>query len=379
MNLTKASAGPQRHAISFRPAFSCRLEPARLLRRSTSAGRSPFASLDAYAPGAPLRVYPAAGQRRPRAPRETRLARHKDDWQVQPGVSLSFGAALRLAELLSRLPTTSRRGCRSPTRRAARKRTSFAPASALNDRSGPVAIARCPAFAARRPHAVRDRNPGYPDPFASAAVAAVAAAEHRKLRRPTADSADVAVQRRRGSPAAEDHDPLGRYTGARGYRTFRFAPTSTRRCRRSTSRAPTSPTAPSGQIESTGRRRPISLQMTLRGRVTRWSTARCSTRGAGRTTTPTHCVVSGQRLRFGRRMGARTSIARIFLLLGRVSPQGGSRPGVGISWNSGAPYTETLGADVYKNGADARGWPACPVTAWRAMATRRSICVSPAT
>jgi len=39
-----------------------------------------------------------------------------------------------------------------------------------------------------------------------------------------------------------------------------------------------------------------------------------------------------------------------FLLLGRVSPGKLLDLGVGITLNSGSPYTETLGQDIYNNG-----------------------------
>ena len=94
----------------------------------------------------------------------------KDDWQVRPGLSLVVRPALRLAELLSR----------QQQRRAARSRWRIAPGNkktnvlragvgVFNDRSGPVVIAD---VLHSQPGGLIEyviTDPGYPDPFASAA------------------------------------------------------------------------------------------------------------------------------------------------------------------------------------------------------------------
>ena len=49
-----------------------------------------------------------------------------------------------------------------------------------------------------------------------------------------------------------------------------------------------------------------------------------------------------------------------FLILGRVSPGTIVDLGIGLSLNSGAPYTETLGGDVYDNGRGRARPPGVP-------------------
>jgi hypothetical protein len=110
------------------------------------------------------------------------------------------------------------------------------------------------------------------------------------------------------------------------------------------------------QIESTGRQDGDSLQATLRGRMTRWfngqiqyTLSRADNDTNGIAAFPANDYdLSGEwaRADFDRR--------HRFLLLGRVSPGLFVDLGVGLSMNSGAPYTETLGDDLYHNG---RGRP----------------------
>jgi hypothetical protein len=148
------------------------------------------------------------------------------------------------------------------------------------------------------------------------------------------------------------------YTGARGYHLFR-------------SRDINAPLPPLylarpdpaygviGQVESTGRQNSDSLAVTLRGRVTRWfngqmqyTLSRVYNDTNGIASFPANDYdLSGEwaRADFDRR--------HRFLLLGRVGAIKVIDLGVGLTLNSGAPYTETLGGDVYNNGR----WRARPL------------------
>src|SRR5262249_42116689 len=105
------------------------------------------------------------------------------------------------------------------------------------------------------------------------------------------------------------------------------------------------------QVESTGRQRSDSLGLTLRGRPTRWfngqmqySWTRVYNDTNGIAAFPANDYdLSGEwaRADFDRR--------HRFLLLGRLSLDVVDL-GVGLTMNSGGPYTETLGGDPYNNG-----------------------------
>ena len=72
--------------------------------------------------------------------------------------------------------------------------------------------------------------------------------------------------------------------------------------------------------------------------------------------------------------GHQASDSLAVTLRGRVSAVKVVDLGVGVTLNSGGPFTETLGGDVYNNAADARGRPALDATRSTATASRRSIC-----
>ena len=140
------------------------------------------------------------------------------------------------------------------------------------------------------------------------------------------------------------------YTGARGYHLFR-------------SRDINAPPPPYiarpdpnfgvvREIESDGRQESDSLQITLRGKMTRWfngqaqyTLSRVYNDTNGIASFPANDYdLSGEwaRADFDRR--------HRFLVLGRVSPGAIVDLGIGLSLNSGGPYSETRGGDVYDNG-----------------------------
>jgi hypothetical protein len=104
------------------------------------------------------------------------------------------------------------------------------------------------------------------------------------------------------------------------------------------------------------------MQLTLRGRVTRWfdgqmqyTLSRVYNDTSGITAFPANDYdLSGEwaRADFDRRHRA--------LLIGRVTAVRWVDLGVGLTMNSGNPYNETLGADVYNNGRGQARPPGVP-------------------
>jgi hypothetical protein len=220
----------------------------------------------------------------------------------------------------------------------------------FNDRSGPVVIAD---ILHSQPGGLTRyviTNPGYPDPFASATAASQPPSIVQL-------APDVQIPQTLQYSVGLDHQLLKTttlsltYTGARGHHLFRSRDIN----------APLPPfyllrpTAAYGvvrQVESTGRQESDSLALTLRGRVSRWfngqmqyTLSRVYNNTNGIASYPANDYdLSGEwaRADFDRR--------HRFLLLGRVSPGKLVDLGVGLTLNSGAPYTETLGQDIYGNG-----------------------------
>jgi hypothetical protein len=194
-------------------------------------------------------------------------------------------------------------------------------------------------------------NPGYPDPFSSTAAAAAQPPSIVQL------APDVQIPQTLQYSVGIDHQlqkattVSATYTGARGYHLFRSRDVNAPQPPRYAAR-PDPTYGVVRQIESTGRQESDSLQITLRGRVTRWfngqmqyTVSRADNETNGIAWFPANDYDSSgewARADFDRR--------HRFLLLGRVSPGSFVDLGVGLSMNSGAPYTETLGQDVYNNG-----------------------------
>ena len=320
--------------------------------RSNFGGTFAFASLDAYALGRPYAFTQQQGNGDLALLEKQVGAYIKDDWQVQPGVSLSFGLRYDWQNYFHDTNNFAPRLSVAYAPGNKKSNVFRAGVGVFNDRSGPVAIAD---VLHSRPGGLTRyviENPGYPDPFASAAVAASQPPSIVQL------APDVQIPQTLQYSVGVDHQLQKTttlsvaYTGARGYRTFR-------------SRDVNAPLPPLylarpdlaygavRQIESTGRQETDSLQMTLRGRVTRWFNGQMQYTWS-RAYNDTNGIASFPANDYDLAAEwARADFDRThrFLLLGRVSPQGAFADlGVGISWNSGAPYTETLGADVYKNG-----------------------------
>ena len=106
------------------------------------------------------------------------------------------------------------------------------------------------------------------------------------------------------------------------------------------------------EIESSGRQRSNALELMLRGNVTRWfngqmryTLSRTLNNTDGISWFPANDYdLSGEwgRANFDRR--------HRFFLLGRIDAGHLVNVGVALSLNSGAPYSETLGQDLFNNG-----------------------------
>jgi len=310
-----------------------------------------FSSLDAYVHGTPYAFTQQQGNGDLALLEKQVGAYIKDDWQLGGGVSL--GAGLRYDwqnyfhddnNLVPRVSIAFAPGD---------KKTNVIRAGIgmFNDRSGPVVIAdvlhSLPGGLTR--YVIT--NPGYPDPFAAAGAAAAPPPSVVRL------ASDVQIPQTLQYSLGLDHQLRKTtalsltYTGARGYHLFRSRDVN----------APlppfylTRPDAGYGsirQVESTGRQQSDALSVTLRGHVTRWfngqmqyTLSRVDNDTSGITSFPANDYdVSGEwaRADFDRR--------HRFLVLGRVTATKVMDLGVGLTLNSGSPYTETIGQDVFNNG-----------------------------
>jgi len=274
----------------------------------------------------------------------------KDDWQAKSGLSLSFGLRYDWQNYFH-----------DTNNFAPRFSLAYAPGNkktnvlrlgigVFNDRSGPAVIADVlhsqPGGLIK--YVITD--PGFPDPFASAKVAASQPPSIVRL------APDVEIPQTVQYSAGLDHQLQKSltlsltYTGARGYHMFRSRDVN----------APPPPfylTRPDPaygvvrEVESNGRQQTDSLQVTLRGKVSRWFNGQMQyslsrgfndTNGIGSFPANDYDLTGEwARADFDRRhrlnLIGRTGLKVIDL-------------GVALSMNTGGPYNETLGFDPYNNG-----------------------------
>ncbi|MCU1383246.1 MAG: hypothetical protein JWL71_1943 [Acidobacteria bacterium] len=319
--------------------------------RSNFGGTFSFASLDAYAAGKPYAFTQQQGNGDV-ALLEKQVGTYiKDDWQAGAGLSLSFGLRYDWQNFLH-----------DNNNVAPRMSVAFAPGhtktnvlragvGVFNDRSGPVVIAD--VLHSQPGGLIRYviTNPTYPDPFASPGAAASVPPSIVRL------ASDIQIPQTLQYSVGLDHQLQKTltlsltYTGARGYHLFR-------------SRDVNAPLPPLylgrpdpaygaiREVESTGRQQTDSLQATVRGKVSRWFNGQMQytlsrgyndTNGIGSFPANDYDL-SGEwaRADFDRRhrfnLLGRTTVFKIFDL------------GMGLAMNSGGPYNETLGLDLFNNG-----------------------------
>ncbi|MEO8679550.1 MAG: TonB-dependent receptor [Vicinamibacterales bacterium] len=309
-----------------------------------------FAGLNAYTAGRPYSFTQQQGNG-DLALLEKQVGTYlKDDWQVGPALSLAYGLRYDWQNYFH-----------DNNNVAPRLSVAYAPGGkktnvlrfgvgVFNDRSGPVVIAD---VLHSRPGGLTRfviTDPSYPDPFASA-VAAPQPPSIVQL------APDVRIPQTLQYSAGVDHQLTKAttlsvtYTGTRGNHLFRSrdvnAPLPPLYLAR-----PNPAYGAIRQVESDARQASDQLAVTLRGRVSKWfngqmqyTLSRVDNDTNGVSWFPANDYDwSGE---WGR---ADLDRRHKFQLFGRVSVVKAIDIGVSMTANSGAPYTETIGGDIYNNG-----------------------------
>ncbi len=318
--------------------------------RTNFGGTFYFSGLDTYAGGKPYAFIQQQGNG-DLALLEKQLGTYiKDDWQVRPGFSLGLGLRYDWQNYFHDNNNFAPRFSLAYAPGDKKTNVLRAGIGVFNDRSGPVVIADVLHSQPGGLIKYVISNPGYPDPFASAAAAASQPPSIVQL------APGVQIPQTVQYSVGLDHQLQKTtmlsltYTGARGYHMFRSrdinAPLPPLYVAR-----PDSTYGVVRQVESTGRQQTDSLQVTLRGKLSRWfngqmqyTLSRAYNDTNGIASYPANDYdLSGEwaRADFDRR--------HRFLLLGRTSLRVVDL-GMGITLNSGGPYTETLGLDPFNNG-----------------------------
>jgi hypothetical protein len=328
--------------------------------RSNFGGTFYYSGLDTYTSGKPYAFIQQQGNG-DLVLLEKQLGTYiKDDWQARSGLSLSFGLRYDWQNYFHDNNNVAPRF--SVAYAPGNKKTNVLRAGigVFNDRSGPVVVADVLHSQPGGLIKYVVSNPGYPDPFASAAAAASQPPSIVRL------APDVQIPQTVQYSVGLDHQLQKAltlsltYTGARGFHIFR-------------SRDINAPPAPFylarpdpaygvvRQVESIGRQETDSLQITVRGKLSRWFNGQMmyvlsrgynDTNGIGSYPANDYDL-SGEwaRADFDRRHRVN--------LLGRTGLKLFDL-GIGLSMNTGGPYNETLGLDLYKNGRGRARPPGVP-------------------
>ena len=314
--------------------------------QSNIAGTFYFADLASYAAGRPYAFIQQQGNGHVVLLEKVLGLYLKDDWQATPHLTASAGLRYDWTNHFHDHSNFAPRG--SLAYAPGHKATVFrVGAGVFYDKPGPAPYGD---VLASRPGGLRRivlTDPGYPDPFANGGAAPppsiVQFAPDIQVPEIVQYSTGVERQVRKGTTVALT------YIGSRGSHLFR-------------SRDINAPLAPLyaarpdptheviRQVESSGTQHSDSLQATLRGRVTTWFNGQAQYT-LGRTYNDTGGLywypandygLSGEwaRADFDRR--------HRFQLLGRI-PARVVDVGVGLSVQSGAPYSETLAGDPFHN------------------------------
>ena len=318
--------------------------------RSNFGGTFFFSGLDAYAAGRPFAFTQQQGNG-DLSLLEKQIGTYlKDDWQAHPGLSLSFGLRYDWQNYFHDNNNFAPRFSVAYAPGNRKTNVLRAGLGVFNDRSGPVVIAdvlhSLPGGLIR--YVVT--NPGYPDPFASAAAAAAPPSIVRL-------APDIQIPQTLQYSVGLDHQLQKAltlsltYTGARGDHLFRSRDVN----------APPPPlylTRPDPaygavrQVESTGRQETDSLQVTMRGKVSRWFNGQMQytlSRGYN-DTNGINAFPANDYDQSGEWARADFDRRHRLNLLGRTTLFTFFDLGIGLSANSGGPYNETLGPDLFNNG-----------------------------
>ena len=319
--------------------------------RTNTGGTFYFASLDAYAEGHPYAFTQQRGEGDLVFLEKLVGTYVKDDWQVRPGLTTSFGLRYDWQNYFHDNNNASPRVSMAYAPGDQKTTVVRAGAGLFTDRSGPVVIADLLQYQTGRLARYVVTDPSYPNPFASMDAlnaqppSAVRFAPGIQLPRTFQYSVGVDRQLRNANTVSVS------YVGAHGGHLFRSrdvnAPLPPLYAAR--------PDALFGairQIESTGRQKSDSVTISMRGKPVRWFTGQAQytwarawndTNGMGSYPANDYDV-SGEwgRADFDRR--------HRLLVLGRVTASRFFDAGISVTTNSGAPYSELVGADIFNNG-----------------------------
>ncbi len=317
--------------------------------RTNFGGTYYFSNLDAYTAGRPYAFTQQQGHGDLALLEKQVGAYIKDDWQAKSNLSVSVGLRYDWQNYFHDDNNFSPRASIAYAPRQSKRFVIRSGFGFFSDRSGPVIIAEL--LHAERGDLERYMitNPSYPAPpdisGGSEPRSLTVLAPGVQIPRTLQFSASLDGQLRKGLTLS-----VG-YTGTRGHDLFRSRDVN----------APPPPlyvARPDGtygairQIESTGRQAGDSLQVTLRGQVTRWfngqtqyTLSRLWNDTNGLNSYPANdYTLSGEWAR------ADADRRHRLVLLGRVTINKLPDIGVGVTMNSAGPYSELLGADVYNNG-----------------------------
>jgi len=274
----------------------------------------------------------------------------KHDWRIRPGLTIDYGVRYDWQNYFHDTNNLAPRFSAAYAPGNGKTNVLRAGVGVFNDRSGPVVIADVLHSQPGGLTKIVITDPGYPDPFASPGVAASTPPSIVRL------APDVQIPQTLQYGGGLDHQLMKSltlsltYTGTRGYHMFRSRDVN----------APPPPfylTRPDPaygavrEVESNGRQQTDSLNVSVRGKVSRWfngqmqyTLSRVDNDTNGVAWFPANDYdLSGEwaRADFDRR--------HRFNLLGRTGLKLFDL-GVGLSLNTGGPYNETLGVDLFNNG-----------------------------
>ncbi|MDR1991004.1 MAG: TonB-dependent receptor [Acidobacteriaceae bacterium] len=310
-----------------------------------------FSDLASYAAGRPYSYIQQAGNGNVTFLEKQIGTYLKDEWQVGPKLSASLGVRYDWQNYFHDDNNIAPRVSVAFTPHSRHNDVIRTGIGIFNDRSGAAAIADLLHSAPGGLVRYVISNPSYPDPFPGGSSTTPPPPGITRL------ASDVQIPQTLQASVSWDHQ-LGKtltssvsYTESHGYHQFRSRDVN----------APLPPLYDARpdpaygairEIESDGRQVAHSLQAMMRGRIGRWfngqtqyTWSHASNDTNGITSYPANDYdLSGEwgRANFDRR--------HRFLLLGVVSPRQLFDLGVNVTMQSGAPYTELLGADVYNNG-----------------------------
>jgi hypothetical protein len=317
--------------------------------RTNFGGTYYFSNLDTYTAGRPYAFTQQQGNGDLALLEKQVGAYVKDDWQAKPTLSVSVGLRYDWQNYFHDDNNFSPRVSIAYAPHQSKRFVIRGGFGLFSDRSGPVIMAELLHSERGDLERYVITNPSYPAPpdisGGSEPRSLTVLAPGVQIPRTRQFSASLDEQLRKGLTLSVS------YTGTRGHDLFRSRDVN----------APAPPlyvSRPDGtygairQIESTGRQVGDSLQVTLRGQVTRWfngqtqytlSRLRNDTNGLNSYPANDY-TLSGE---WGR---ADADRRHRLVLLGRVTIDKLPDIGVGVTMNSAGPYSELLGADVYNNG-----------------------------